>query len=210
MKNPTSYRVDNSRKYPLSWAHRQAVVWKWLMKVWKWFCGQVASNLMTYALAVIGGVLLVIITPVLGYIQIIWDWFTAPVVVSRAFVILPLSLLVLVAAWQLRSLIIKRRAPKPPAWLSYREDEFEGAIWRWEYDGSGQIEHLIPYCKKCDCTLEARQFGLGHPVEMFCVDCNYSYSAFSIHVTPRYAHTIILRLIDRNMRRNYNRLKAEG
>ncbi|WP_454252847.1 hypothetical protein [Pseudomonas sp. Marseille-Q7302] len=179
------------------------------MKALKYLMGKIADNLVGVILTAVGGALLVLFAPVWEYLKAIWEWFTAPVQVSRVFVILPVSMLVLVAVWLLRSLIIKRRAPKPPAWLSYREDEFEGAIWRWDYDSNGQIEHLIPYCKSCDCILELRTFGLGNPVEMYCVDCNYSYSAFSMNVSPEYAHSIIIRLIDRNLRRNYNRLKAE-
>lgn len=178
------------------------------MKALKYLMGKIADNFMSWVIPTIGGLLFVYLTPVWNYIKLSWAWLSAPVQLPMGFVILPVLMIVLVALGLIRSFIIKRRAPMPPAWMSYREDEFEGAVWRWDYDSNGQIEHLIPYCKSCDCILDLRTFGLGNPIEMYCVDCNYSYSAFSMNVSPEYAQSIIIRLIDRNMRRNYNRLKA--
>lgn len=179
------------------------------MKQLKYLLGKATDHAVGAIVTALGGVLLVYLMPMWEYIKLAWSWLSAPVQVAMGFVILPVLFMVLVVIGLIRSFFIKRRAPKPPAWMSYREDEFEGATWRWDYDSNGQIEHLIPYCKSCDCILELRECGLGNPIEMYCVDCSYSYSAFSMNVSPEYAQSIIIRLIDRNLRRNHNRLKAK-
>lgn len=179
------------------------------MKLVKWIVAKIADNIAGVVLTAIGSVLFVYLMPMWEYIKLAWSWLSAPVQVAMGFVILPFLIIVLIALGLIRSFMIRRRLPMPPAWLSYREDEFEGAVWRWGYDSNGQIERLVPYCKKCDCALEAKKFGLGRSIAMYCVDCNHSYSAFGPNVSPEYAQSIIVRLIDRNLRRNYNRLKAE-
>lgn len=201
VKNPTRCRVDNSRKYPLSLAHRQAVVWKWLMKVVKWIGAKIADNIAGVVLTAIGGVLFVYVAAMWEYTQVAWAWFTTPAQMSMGFVVISL---ILMAACVVQSIKARRSMPQPPAWKRYREDEFSGAIWRWDYIGNNVIDDLRPYCKTCDCALDLHFNFFEESIVYRCVSCRNETSAFPRGTTMSEALSTIHKLIDQRIRQRYS------
>lgn len=188
-------------KLPLSSLHRQAVVWKWLMKVLKWFGEQVANNLVTWVLGGVAGAVFIYAAIVQDYIQAVWSWFTTPAQMSVGFVVISLMLM---ATCVVQSIKARRSIPQSPAWKRYREDEFAGAIWRWDYIGNNVIDDLRPYCKTCDCALDLHFNFFEESIVYRCVSCRNETSAFPRGTTMSDAMMTIHKLIDQRIRQRYH------
>ena len=110
--------------------------------------------------------------PVGSWVATGFRWLVRPVGVP--FIVLA-AVSLFVAAVGLRWLRSLQQPPPPP-WLTYREDNFLGAVWRWRYAGNYVMEEsLRPYCPQCQTALRIEDGGYrGMTTILVCDECSFS------------------------------------
>lgn len=65
-----------------------------------------------------------------------------------------------------------------PRFLSYQQDYFDDFLWRWDYNksigGSYIIEHIRPYCPKCNHRMSYGYKGAVFGFRADCPQCNFT------------------------------------
>lgn len=173
------------------------------MKAFKWVGAKIADNIAGVVITAIGGSLLVFLASAREYAGALWDWFIAPVEMSRWLIILLVMLSAFIVLLLIRALLVKAITPEPPAWRNYREDRFEGALWRWDYNDQNVIQNPRPFCLVCGCALDLNADPWTHQLSYECVSCNSSKECFprcSMHYD---AELTIRKLIEHRARQKF-------
>jgi hypothetical protein len=130
----------------------------------------------------------------------VWGYFTASTSTPRWLLWL-LFLTAAVTVFRLIRPALKRRSDEPRVSM-YREDTFEGVIWRWSYDWANNPVNIQPYCPHCDTMLvhsESSFWSDTRKVSFYCENCKRMLT--EIEGGGRsYAISMIARLIDRKIR----------
>ncbi|WP_132833035.1 hypothetical protein [Pseudomonas sp. JUb52] len=170
------------------------------MKLVKWIVAKIADNIAGVVITAIGGSLLVFLASARDYVGALWDWFVAPVEISRWLLMVFIMSTAVIAFLLIRGLLAKAIEPEPPAWKTYREDTFEGALWRWDYDFNNVITDVRPYCSVCDCALNLNRDLFGQQLSYVCVACNSEKDCFPNCSTHNEAVSTITTLIEHRVR----------
>ena len=99
--------------------------------------------------------------------------------------------------------ILRRTFSRSPEWLSYVQDEYHGAVWRWQWH-NGQMQAIWSYCPRCDATLVSRiakqPYDLGYCDTAFlCEHCNHSVVT-TIQGDTQHALMVVRREFERRLR----------
>lgn len=178
------------------------------MKALKWVGAKIADNIAGVVITAIGGSLLVFLTSAREYAGELGDWLIAPVEVSRWLLILFVTLIAAVALLLISALIVKAFKSEPPAWKNYREDTFEGALWRWDYTANN-IANVQAYCLNCDCALELLRDRWSEHMHLECVSCKASHECFHGCNWPIEVEGRLKKLIGQRVRQKYHQGNRE-
>lgn len=171
-QKPYSLLYRSTAQLPLSSLHRQAVVWEWLMKVMKWIGEKIADNLVGLALTTVGGLLVVIVDPVRGYVVAAWDWLASPTQLNIGFLILSLIMIITVLVVSVTTRDIEE---DDQDWSEYKRQDLEGIVWRWNYSDDGEMINVQPHCPNCDCLLELEKINSFEGVDYICHMCGLKH-----------------------------------
>jgi len=117
-----------------------------------------------------------------GVIGTGWVWAVSNHAVP-GWVLLPLSL---AAAWcSVRIVVMMRKPSVPPPepephWRDFTEFEWEGILWRWQYDREGRLYGLASFCPQLGCDMQTYPrtggyYGPGNETTLFTCDrCGHS------------------------------------
>lgn len=166
------------------------------------------------AASIISGVFLYYFPTLRTYIANIFKWLisTATSLWDQLFISysLPLWIWIIIFILALIGLIniymANRGEKEVPKYYSYTEDNFYGAIWRWEWTGN-KVYELWCYCPNCDATLvyddsSSRSLYDDSKTNFICENCNHSIKATIPGGNKSYALSAIKREIDRRIRTN--------
>ena len=103
------------------------------------------------------------------------------------------------------ALLLRFSTEKPPAYLSYTEDEFYGARWRWAWS-EGTVVGLGCFCPTCDAELVVSQGYAG--AQLVCEVC--SNRTFDLGGYYRAATDRIQREIRRRVRTGQAKCQSAG
>lgn len=175
------------------------------MKGLKWVGAKIADNIAGVVITAIGGSLLVFLASAREYAGALWDWIIAPVEIGRWLLMLFVMLTAIIAFLLIRGLFVKAFKSEPPVWKSYREDTFEGALWRWDYDFNNVITDVRPYCSVCDCALNLNRDIFGQQLSYVCVACGSTKDCFPSCSTHNQAVSTVTTLIEHRIRQKFYR-----
>ncbi len=108
--------------------------------------------------------------------------------------LLVLGLLALAAPAWLTVILYRRLGP---AWRRYREDDFLGMRWRWNYKG-GEPQEIRCYCPEDDTQLTYHYSQTDNEVHFRCETCERIYGSFAGDVS--YVRGVIRRQVQRKLR----------
>ena len=107
-----------------------------------------------------------------------WNWlFSTHPVSGWLIVVLGAALLTVLAG------VARRLCSGDPIaaddWRSFTDADFHGFHWRWQYDYSGSLSYLVPFCADRSCDLQLhpkRTYGPSGQdgTEMKCKRCGYT------------------------------------
>lgn len=68
-----------------------------------------------------------------------------------------------------------RPSQREPRWREFKEFEFLGVLWRWDYDTGGDIFNLFSFCPESGCDMQTfgrlgRYFGDGNESTIYHCD----------------------------------------
>ena len=94
-----------------------------------------------------------------GFVVSVWNWiFDSHAVPGWLIIILSVISVwcVVRVVMDLLSTLSKSlpALPREPRWTDFREFEFKGVLWRWDYYPSGEIGGLVSFCPEPDCRLQ--------------------------------------------------------
>lgn len=113
-----------------------------------------------------------------------------------------LVILILFALFGLYTLFVRFRSEEEPDFYKYKEDNFNEAIWRWEYNNN-RIKNLWCFCPICDTILVSRVIGptfKHYKIETIFICENCEKTVTKIKGKVQFAKGYIERKIDRKIR----------
>ena len=122
------------------------------------------------------------------------NWFIAILVLCAAPSVILLAALV--------RHVVGGEGPSTPNWTSYKNDEFFGLCWRWDYSG-GSIVRLHAFCPMCDYQVFARNasgYDFIDKISFSCDSCHNNLAEFAESQT--HLESKIERFIQQKVRNN--------
>lgn len=138
------------------------------MKVAKYLADKITDNLVGLGITTIGGLLVVLIDPLRGYVVATWDWLASPTQMNTGFLIFSV---IMIIAILLVSVTTRDLEDDKPDWRGYKRQDLEGIVWRWNYSDDGEMINVQPHCPNCDCLLEMENINSFEGVDYICHMC---------------------------------------
>jgi hypothetical protein len=108
------------------------------------------------------------------------DWFGRPLAIATWVVVIAVLFFVYVAYRWTRGVIAGAIKDPTPAWLSFKEEVYEGVRWRWNYLPSGSMSDLRPYCARCSFPIRhIVSFAFEIQVRHKCENCGNESPPFT-------------------------------
>jgi hypothetical protein len=149
----------------------------------KIFIGVVIAVLTACALWFLRHVILPFCEWVWSSVVVVWNYLLASYSVP-GWVTLVLSILAIICVVGWIGSLIKSSDPTKEegswSWRDFREMEFAGIKWRWDYGYGGQIENLTCFCVVPDCDMQVfpkicGYYGMGSESNAYTCDrCGHS------------------------------------
>lgn len=127
-----------------------------------------------------------------------WSWAWSPATVPR---LIWYTLLMFVALAVVRSIRSSLRKTAIPSFHTYKQDRFEGAIWRWNFTANGRIVDVIPHCPTCDMVLTyvSDHWSFHDEFDLACEHCGVRKGR-THHCKPHHLEDLITRKVERKIR----------